>query len=171
MKENVCTYYYSPPAGKIRITAKDGSITSLKFVKKNEKTDSDANVCLDRDGEHSGNAAALAQVIKWLDIYFSGKKPNFFPPLKVEGTDFQKKIWQITTQIPFGKTASYSFIAKKCGCRYARAIGFAMNVNPVQLIVPCHRVIGSDGKLVGYAGGLEIKKWLLQFEELHFSEK
>ena len=108
--------------------------------------------------------------IEWLDIYFSGRDPGFSPPLCLKGTDFQNKVWNILLKIPYGKTVTYGQIAEimvKTGWMVkvsARAVGGAVGRNPVSIIVPCHRVIGADGSLTGYAGGVERKKKLLALE-------
>ncbi len=97
--------------------------------------------------------------------YFAGKRKHFDVPYTLTGTDFQKKVWQALCEIPYGETRSYKDIAMAVGNdKASRAIGLANNKNPVTIIVPCHRVIGSSGKLVGYAGGLEMKKFLLAME-------
>ncbi len=98
--------------------------------------------------------------------YFDGKRKQFDIPYKLSGTDFQKKVWSALCAIPYGETRSYKDIAKAVGNEKAsRAIGMANNKNPITVIVPCHRVIGSSGKLVGYAGGLTMKEFLLDMEE------
>jgi methylated-DNA-[protein]-cysteine S-methyltransferase len=106
----------------------------------------------------------------WLDIYFSGKEPDFTPPLRMMGTEFRQEVWQILLTIPFGKTMTYGQIAKILADRHkvqsmsAQAVGGAVGHNPISLIVPCHRVIGTNGALTGYAGGLEKKTRLLDME-------
>ncbi|GKX65747.1 methylated-DNA--[protein]-cysteine S-methyltransferase [Inconstantimicrobium mannanitabidum] len=108
----------------------------------------------------------LMQAIKQLNEYFSGSRNFFDLPLEPEGTEFQKKVWNALKEIPFGETRSYGEIAKKIGNeKAARAVGMANNKNPIMIIIPCHRVIGSNGKLVGYAGGLDIKEKLLNLEK------
>lgn len=103
------------------------------------------------------------QTIDWLEIYFSGKNPEFTPRIKIEGTDFQKKVWKYLQQIPSGKVETYGNIAKNLKTS-ARAIGNAVAKNPISIIVPCHRVIGANGKLTGYAGGIDRKNFLLELE-------
>lgn len=98
--------------------------------------------------------------------YLDGKRKTFDVPLGLKGTEFQKKVWKALLDIPYGKTASYGEIAAKVGIpKGARAIGRANHENPIAILVPCHRVVGADGKLTGYAGGLEIKKALLDLEQ------
>ncbi len=106
---------------------------------------------------------------RWLDAYFTGKDPGFTPPLRLRGTDFRKAVWEILLTIPYGKTAAYCEIAaalaqKTGGSVSARAVGGAVGHNPVSLIVPCHRVVGADGSLTGYAGGIDRKRTLLTME-------
>ena len=101
-----------------------------------------------------------------LKAYFDGRLKKFSVPVSLHGTEFQKKVWYALQQIPYGETRSYSEIAKSIGSPKAcRAVGNANNHNPVAVIVPCHRVIGANGKLVGYAGGLDVKKYLLDLEQ------
>lgn len=98
--------------------------------------------------------------------YFQGRRKKFDFPLRLEGTDFQKSVWQELMKIPYGKTASYLDIAKAVGNPKAcRAVGMANNKNNIAIVIPCHRVIGSGGKLVGYAGGLDVKQKLLDLEK------
>ncbi len=103
---------------------------------------------------------------KQLDEYFEGKRKYFDVEYKLIGTDFQKKVWLALTEIPYGEVVSYKYIATKVGNdKASRAVGMANNKNPITIIIPCHRVIGSSGKLVGYAGGLDMKDGLLTFEK------
>ena len=101
--------------------------------------------------------------------YFSKKRKSFDIPIKLEGTEFQKRVWDALIQIPYGKTCTYKDIAEKIGNPKAcRAVGGANNKNPIMIIVPCHRVIGKNGDLVGYAGGIEVKQKLLDLEQGKF---
>lgn len=100
----------------------------------------------------------------WLDLYFSRKEPDFTPPLNPQGTAFQQKVWQELLKIPSGETTTYGAIAKHINCRSAQAVGQAIHRNPIAIIIPCHRVIGTDGSLTGYASGLDIKLQLLKLE-------
>ena len=105
------------------------------------------------------------KIIAELEEYFSGKRKHFDIPIKAEGTDFQKRVWEELTKIPYGRTISYKKLAENIGNpKAARAVGMANNKNPVAIIITCHRVIGSDGSLTGYAEGLELKKYLLDLE-------
>ncbi len=102
----------------------------------------------------------------WLDIYFSGKNPDFTPKLKLEGSEFRMAVWNILKEIPYGQTITYGEIAKKIGTSKisAQAVGGAVGHNPISIIIPCHRVVGKNGDLTGYAGGLNLKKQLLDNE-------
>lgn len=110
------------------------------------------------------------QLKKWLTIYFSGKQPDFLPPLVPRGSDFRRSVWDILLDIPYGKTITYGEIAKKleessCGKQSsARAVGGAVGHNPISILIPCHRVVGANGSLTGYAGGMEKKLHLLNLE-------
>ena len=107
---------------------------------------------------------------RWLELYFSGREPDFTPPLCPRGTVFQRAVWKELLTIPYGRTASYGELARRMGIASARAIGGAVGRNPVSLIIPCHRVLGADGRLTGYAGGLERKRALLRLEGAAFRE-
>lgn len=143
------------PIGLLQIIATDKAIVSAT------PTDHEENIV--------GNEAAnkLAQECKVeLAEYFAGKRKKFDLPLKQEGTQFQKKVWQELKQIPYGETRTYGEVAKLMGHpKAARAIGMANHNNPILILVPCHRVIGADGSLTGYAAGIEAKKYLLEFEK------
>ena len=110
------------------------------------------------------------QTKRWLDLYFSGKEPDFCPPLDPDGTDFQKTVWSVLRTIPYGDTLTYGEVSKLVAAKLGRsfmsaqAVGGAVGRNPISIIVPCHRVIGADGSLTGYAGGLWRKEKLLRLE-------
>lgn len=112
----------------------------------------------------------IQQAKNWLDIYFSGQKPDFTPPLSLLGSDFQKQVWQLLLDIPYGTLTTYGEIAKKIAqirhlkSMSAQAVGGAVGANPIAIIVPCHRVIGKQFNLTGYAGGLRFKSKLLDLE-------
>lgn len=140
------------PIGNIRISADDDGLTELRFCEQPVA------------GECSNRWVAAA--IEQLGDYFAGSRAEFDVPLKPTGTDFQKKIWHQLMTVDCGATASYGDIAKAIGKPTAsRAVGAANGRNPIAIIVPCHRIIGSSGKLTGYAGGLERKQWLLAHEQ------
>ncbi|MBL7104510.1 MAG: methylated-DNA--[protein]-cysteine S-methyltransferase [Bacteroidales bacterium] len=149
--DNSQAAFYKSPIGTIEIKHSGKGISSLIFKEK-EKTDSII-------------PENLLDSINQLDEYFSGSREVFELDLDLQGTEFQKKVWSKLFEIPFGKTYSYMDIAKKLGnTKTIRAVGKAIAKNPVSIIVPCHRVIGSDGKLTGYAGGIWRKKWMLEHE-------
>lgn len=121
----------------------------------------------------SGTESAPICIAKqWLDIYFSGREPDFSVPLSCSGTAFQLAVWEILRTIPYGQTTTYGEIAKQIAARQGRpkmsaqAVGGAARRNPVSIIVPCHRVIGADGNLTGYAAGIAKKRTLLELEQL-----
>jgi methylated-DNA-[protein]-cysteine S-methyltransferase len=102
---------------------------------------------------------------RWLELYFNGQAPDFTPALAPRGTAFQKRVWDILLTIPYGQTLSYGDIAEKLGGTSARAVGSAVGRNPISLVIPCHRVLGADGSLTGYAGGIDRKRRLLELEQ------
>lgn len=108
---------------------------------------------------------------RWLDVYFSGQKPDFTPMLRLIGTPFRQLVWQQLLTIPYGQTVSYADIAHRIASQRgmtsmsAQAVGGAVGHNPISLIIPCHRVVGTDGSLTGYAAGIERKRWLLNIEK------
>ena len=149
--EGLDTIYYSSPLGLIEIQATALGLRAANFA--NEKILTEV--------ENMYNQLAIKQ----LDAYFNGQIKDFDLPLDLEGTDFQKRVWNELLKIPFGKTKSYMDIARAIGDpKTIRAVGMANGSNKIAIIVPCHRVIGSDGSLTGYAGGMARKKWLLEFE-------
>lgn len=117
------------------------------------------------DGQRTDDAEIFANTGQWLERYFAGEAPSAERiPLDLRGTDFQRLVWRELCRIPYGTTVSYGELAHRIGCRSAQAVGQAVGKNPVSVIVPCHRVIGKNGALTGYAGGLEKKRELLKIE-------
>ena len=106
----------------------------------------------------------LAQTRRWLDAYFAGQKPKSPPPMKPEGTPFRKAVWEILLTIPYGQTVTYGQIARQLGVASAQAVGGAVGHNPISILIPCHRVVGANGSLTGYAGGTQRKQALLELE-------
>ncbi len=147
---------YNSPVGLITITAKDGAVSSLTFGNADPGAENGILTPSDK--------AALDAAVRWLDIYFTGRDPGFLPPLKPAGTPFRQSVWNALLTVPYGHTASYGDIARMTGCRSAQTVGQAIHNNPIAIIIPCHRIIGSDGSLTGYAGGLSRKAALLQIE-------
>lgn len=125
--------------------------------------------CLD-DNNQPRETAIIKEAKRWLDIYFSGKKPDFEPPLHMIGTPFQIEVWNILHQIPYGTTTTYKEIAQKIAKKRglksmsAQAVGTAVGINNINLIIPCHRVVGSNNSLAGYAGGIDKKVTFLKLE-------
>ena len=159
------TAIYTSPLGPIVIESDGQAITSLRFS--NEQVHADST----GQGEEIRKEAAtalpiIAETIQWLDDYFAGKRPCNVPRLNPQGTDFQKRVWQALLPIPYGETLSYGEIARMVDCRSAQAVGQAVGANPIALFIPCHRVIAAHGKIGGYAYGTEIKKQLLELEQL-----
>lgn len=115
------------------------------------------------------NLPIFEEARRWLDVYFSGRKPDFTPPTAPAGTAFQQSVWEILRTIPYGQTVTYGAIARRIeqntGCRMsAQAVGGAVGRNPISILIPCHRVVGTNGSLTGYAGGIDKKERLLQWE-------
>jgi len=149
------TYFeYESPFGNIIIESDGNTITGLK-TEKNAKP----------IGKKEANTLTDITAMQ-LKEYFTGKRKKFDIPLNPQGTDFQRSVWKALQEIPYGKTRSYKQIAKAIGNPKAcRAVGMANNKNPIWILIPCHRVIGTDGALTGYGGGLEMKKRLLNIEK------
>lgn len=152
------TYNYSSPLGEILLAANDNGLTGLWFYgAKYFAADLE-------DARTEKLTPVLRQTLRWLDIYFSGSEPDFMPPLELHGSDFRRRVWAELEKIPYGETVTYGEIAKKLGVKSAQAVGGAVGHNPVSIIVPCHRVLGADGSLTGYAGGTDKKTRLLELE-------
>lgn len=143
---------FNSPIGLIQLTIENDFLINVDFIEDKEIYQDEIN--------------ELMQKCKTqLSEYFEGKRFVFDLPIKLNGTEFQKKVWNEVSKISFGKTKSYLQIAEQIGDKNSiRAVGLANAQNPIPIIIPCHRVIGSDGKLVGYAGGLQRKKWLINHE-------
>jgi methylated-DNA-[protein]-cysteine S-methyltransferase len=115
-----------------------------------------------------GSAGPLPDAARQLGEYFAGERREFDLSLRLDGTEFQRRVWKVLTEIPYGETWSYARLAKRIDNPNAcRAVGLANGRNPISILVPCHRVIGADGSLTGYGGGVERKRWLLAHEGLH----
>ena len=123
--------------------------------------------------EQETDLSVFSQTATWLDIYFNGRDPGFMPPLHFTGSLFRQAVWELLLTIPYGETTTYGALAKRIAAKTdkpvpaAQAVGGAVAHNPISLIVPCHRVIGADSSLTGYAGGLDKKRWLLALEQSH----
>lgn len=160
----VYTSRYQSPLGSILLAADGEGLRGLWFEGQKHFAQ---NLPPVRQGkEHP----LLLQACRWADIYFSGREPDFSLPLHPAGTAFQQSVWECLCAIPYGKTVSYGEIAARLAAKRgvpavaARAVGAAVGRNPVSLLIPCHRVLGADGSLTGYAAGLDRKRWLLRLE-------
>ena len=161
--------HYRSPIGDILLAADTAGLTGLWFQGQTYFAR-----CLDREHEEK-EIPLFGQAKHWLDIYFSGREPDFTVPLHFTGTDFQKEVWEILRTVPYGQTTTYGEIAKQLAARKglsrmsAQAVGGAVGHNPISIIVPCHRVVGANGSLTGYAGGIDKKIKLLQLEQADIS--
>lgn len=150
------TYMCPSPIGPLTLEEENGALTALRF-----------NPDLPRDAASFAlpSTPLLRQAVAELREYFEGERREFTVPLAPKGTSFQQKVWTALQTIPYGETRSYKEIAVAIGNEKAcRAVGMANNRNPLPIFIPCHRVVGSSGKLVGYAGGLDVKTYLLELE-------
>lgn len=159
--------HYDSPLGAILLAADEVGLTGLWFEgQKYFAATLPAEV-------QTKETSALREGRHWLDLYFAGKEPKTSPPLHIIGTPFRLSVWKILSEIPYGKTTTYGDIAQRLAQERglpqmsAQAIGSAVGRNPISLIIPCHRVIGRDGRLTGYAGGLHRKASLLALEKKH----
>ncbi|RIJ48340.1 methylated-DNA--[protein]-cysteine S-methyltransferase [Maribellus luteus] len=148
----------SSPVGWLKISVTENALVSIAFC-----------------GHEEDSSAKLPEltetVIQQLNEYFEGTRFTFDLPLSPQGSEFQKKVWNLVAEVPFGDTTSYLDIALRSGSeKNTRAVGLANGKNPIPIVIPCHRIIGSNGKLTGYAGGLDKKRWLLQ-HELRYSDR
>ena len=156
------TYRYTSPLGGITLASDGEALTGLWFDGQKYFADT-------LDAEYAEKALPIFdETAKWLDLYFSGIMPDFTPKLSPRGTPFRHAVWNVLLTIPYGHTMTYGEIAKALGCRSAQAIGGAVGHNPISLIIPCHRVVGADGSLTGYAGGVDKKCRLLEMEQAGF---
>ena len=160
----VYTCKYASPIGNMLLAADEIGLTGAWFEGQKHFTSTLTKEHTQKETE------ILTQAKNWLDVYFSGEDPKFTPPLNPQGTPFRKAIWEILLRIPYGQTVTYGEIAKVFAQEKglakmsAQAVGGAVGHNPISLIIPCHRVVGVDGSLTGYAGGIERKRKLLELE-------
>ena len=156
--------HYDSPLGGILLAADETGLTGLWF---------DGQKCFARDlpaERVEQNTPALSEVKRWLDSYFTGKEPDFMPPLHPIGSAFRRSVWDILLRIPYGQTTTYGEIARQLAekqgrpCIAAQAVGGAVGHNKISIIIPCHRVVGTNGSLTGYAGGIDKKVKLLEWE-------
>lgn len=159
-----CTQHYDSPLGGILLAADEIGLTGLWF---------DGQKCFagNLPAEHTEQETpALAEARRWLDVYFTGKAPEFLPPLHPIGSAFRRSVWEILLRIPYGQTMTYGEIARQLAEKRglsklsAQAVGGAVGHNEISIIIPCHRVVGTNGSLTGYAGGIDKKQRLLELE-------
>ena len=160
-------YTYESPLGTMVMLGTLSYLTDLFFIDEAHAPSYD-------DAEYIEQLTGPFEVtIMWLNQYFNGKKPFITPPIQLEGTEFRKSVWSILQTIPYGETTTYGDIGKQIAQQQgkekfsAQAVGGAVGHNQISIIVPCHRVIGSNGQLTGYAGGIERKKYMLDLELEH----
>lgn len=152
--KNKC--HYESPIGMICIEEQGGAIIGVYLDKE----------CTTEDKEEDVKNPVLREAIRELSEYFLKQRKEFDLPLSPQGTEFQKRVWQALRTIPYGETRSYGEIAKQIGNpKASRAVGGANNKNHIMIVIPCHRVIGANGALVGFGGGLDVKEYLLQLEK------
>ena len=159
--------YYHSPLGRIVLAADEIGLTGLWFEGQKYFA-----LYLDKDHEEK-ELPLFEETTQWLDIYFSGREPDFKLPLHFIGTPFQNEVWEILCSIPYGKTMTYAkILAKRKGIKQmsAQAVGGAVGRNEISIIVPCHRVVGTNGSLTGYAGGIDKKIALLELEGVEMSK-
>lgn len=156
--------YYKSPLGQMLMTSDGDHLLSLdfedsKYISKDLK-----------NFQEKSDLKVFIQTKRWLDLYFKGQVPDFFPQIKLEGTAFRKKVWERLLEIPYGTSKTYGDLSLEifANKKYSQALGGAVGHNPISIIVPCHRVLGVDGRLTGYAGGLERKKFLLDLEKIPY---
>ena len=159
------TTTYQSPVGEILLAADEIGLTGLWF-------EGEKYYALNLDKQHEEKEIPVfAEVKRWLDTYFAGREPDFMPPIHMIGTPFQLEVWELLRKIPYGNTTTYGELARQIARQRglermsAQAVGFAVGRNEISLIVPCHRVVGSNGSLTGYAGGIERKVRLLALEK------
>jgi methylated-DNA-[protein]-cysteine S-methyltransferase len=147
--------YYKSPYGMLKIVTSDTALLEIDFTDRKDSSKEDSPII-------------MKEAIRQLDEYFGGKRKNFSLKIDMKGTDFQKIVWTAMSKIPYGKTASYKDLAVSAGKpKAARAVGGACHRNPISIVLPCHRVVGSDGSLTGFGGGLDLKEKLLNHEKNH----
>lgn len=159
-------FKYDSPVGILTIRSDGKNITGLWIKEPDCEKDSE----IQEIGEN--DLSVFKETKKWLEIYFIGKEPDFIPPLNTKGTVFREIVWKMIRDIPYGQVITYGDIAKKTALitgkakMSAQAVGGAVGSNPISILIPCHRVVGANGNLTGYGGGLDIKVQLLQLEGL-----
>ena len=156
--------HYDSPLGAILLAADETGLTGLWFDGQKYFARDLPAECVEQ------NTPALSEVKRWLDIYFTGKEPGFMPPLHPIGSAFRRSVWDILLRIPYGQTTTYGEIARQLAEKQglprisAQAVGGAVGHNEISILIPCHRVVGTNGSLTGYAGGIDKKVKLLEWE-------
>lgn len=165
----IYTQHYDSPLGGILLAADEIGLTGLWF-------DAQKYFARDLPAERiERETHAIAETKRWLDIYFTGEEPDFLPPLHPTGSAFRQAVWEILLQIPYGQTTTYGEIARQLAERKglarmsAQAVGGAVGHNEISIVIPCHRVVGTNGSLTGYAGGIDRKVRLLELEHADMS--
>ena len=148
---------YDAPLGKLTLAGEGEDLTGLWF-------EGQAYFGSRTHPVRMGEAPVFSQARRWLDRYFAGEDPGPVPRLAPEGSPFQRRVWDLLRTIPWGQTTTYGTLAQRLGSS-PRAVGNAVGRNPISILIPCHRVLGADGSLTGYAGGVERKRWLLGNEK------
>ena len=160
------TMHYDSPLGKILLAADEEGMTGVWF-------EAQRYFAAKLPPEHEeGTMPVLGDACRWLDVYFSGREPDFTPKLHLIGSDFRQAVWALLLQIPYGQTTTYGALAKQLAAMHglprmsAQAVGGAVGHNEISIIIPCHRVVGTNGSLTGYAGGIDKKAKLLTLEKI-----
>lgn len=165
----IFTQHYNSPVGGLLLAADNSGLIGLWLDGEKYFADSLPESNAERE------TTILCDAKRWLDVYFSGREPDFMPPLHPSGSDFRKAVWKLLLEIPYGKTVTYGELAKKLAVQRgiprmsAQAVGGAVGHNEISIIIPCHRVVGTNGSLTGYAGGIEKKIRLLELEKVDMS--
>ncbi len=160
-EQTIC--HYQSPLGGIVLAADEHGLTGLWF-------EGQRHAPLSPGVARCGTTPILTQAKTWLDLYFSGQEPSFTIPVRPSGTDFQRAVWRLLAEIPYGRTSTYGELAQQLARTRgvarmsAQAVGGAVGRNPIALLIPCHRVIGANGNLIGYAAGIDKKATLLKLE-------
>lgn len=169
MDEKIVLYKYRSPLGDITMASDGTALTGLWFDGQKYFGSGILKETLEYEEKE---LPVFKETVHWLDIYFEGKEPDFMPELSLKGTEFRREVWNILLEIPYGETITYGEIGRKIAKKKglismsAQAVGGAVGHNPISILVPCHRVVGADGKLTGYAGGVDKKLALLILERV-----
>lgn len=164
------TMHYDSPLGKILLAADEEGMTGVWF-------EAQKYFAAKLPPEHEeGTMPVLGDACRWLDVYFSGREPDFTPKLHLIGSDFRQAVWALLLQIPYGQTTTYGALAKQLAEKQGRlrmsaqAVGGAVGHNRIAILIPCHRVVGTNGSLTGYAGGIDKKEKLLRMEHVNMEQ-